>query len=136
MLREMYLRAYARARQNSPEGSDEAVCEDAGFRVTMTLTAPLLALGIVVGAFVNRVAPGTFTRDSPYSIFFVALIVAMCFAVRVSLRHRFRSLTIPSDCLRVYSAPGQRLRFWIETAFGVVCIIAAGILVGVIRRST
>jgi hypothetical protein len=135
MLREMYLRAYAQALQSNPERHKEAVASDAKFRVSITLTAPLIAIAIVAAAVINRITPGTVSRDSPSSIIFVLAILGMYFAVRHFLRVKVQSLVIPVDVVHVYTTPRQRLLFLIETAVAMSCIVVAGVVVSVIRSS-
>lgn len=98
----------------------------------MTLTAPLLALSIIAIAFINRAFPGTLSRNSPATFVFAIAVLAICLLVRLLLKRWLAAVPVPADVATLYGTGGQRLMFFLETAFAVGCIVAAGVLVGTI----
>src|SRR5689334_17908113 len=100
----MYLRNYAQCIRSQLSKPPEATRNDAQFRVSMTLTAPLLALSIIVGAVINRAFPGTLTRNSLATFVFGTAVLSICFLVRFLVKRWAASIQVPANVAALYGS--------------------------------
>jgi hypothetical protein len=128
LLTEMFLRAYA---QSSPRGKPfdaVKVREQAVYKVTVTLTAPVIALSCIFWSQLSRTLPNVFAKTSWQSLTWFVLSAAVCGGIYILLWRKFGDFNVPNSAVEAHRTWSQRAILLVELLFGIGCIVAIGVV--------
>jgi hypothetical protein len=130
----MYLRAYAQGRKLAAGCNREVIADDAAYRVSAILTAPLVAFGGAVWICLNRRFPTFFAINSMPSLAYAAFVAAASIAVFFAVPRTFGAYAVSTQLIDKYKSPKEKLIRAIEVMFAMTCWVVLGIVVTLLQR--